>query len=50
MRIAGVNSFGNDLFKKTLFKRNEVQFCPTYLKSSPLKDLKIDTFSIQSKN
>lgn len=50
MKIAGINSFDNGLFKKSLFKRNEMNTCPGCRKAQPLRQLKADTFSTQSKN
>lgn len=50
MKIAAVSSFGNNLFKKSLFKRSEsISFSGT-LKSSPLKELRDDVFEMRAKN
>lgn len=50
MKIAAVSSFCDNLFKKSLFKRNESAGFSGTLKSSPLKELRGDVFEIRTKN
>lgn len=46
LKIAQINTADLSLFKKNLFKKNEMNDCPTCRKGSPLKELKCDTFQL----
>lgn len=43
MKIWQVNTVDYNLFKKNLFKKNEMQNCPDCKKAAPLRELLQDT-------